>query len=1527
MTKLSRVISLLAVSALPLSASVYKEAVELPPELARLTTQKLFCRAVPLMLPAYEEVVYQAATVEPKGKAGFVAWERTGAAELTGEGALRFTLGNKPAVLGWGNYQSKQPLDTLLELGKRFHLSFQTRQSAPVTWVFRPWHEGRRGSTSRASVAKRLTRTSKRAGWHTVLFQNVGAVHRDFKLDGCDGFDLTVTAAPGTTIELRDLKIYRVFHRGCARYEFTLPAGPVWRAIADIGVQCECVINGQAVPSAPVGNLARPLLSRYWTSMRRTQAADIAPYLRAGVNCVGLHATELGREPYVTFRGTIVMGSGAVIRVDSGTSWRFSPAAAHGWAAPGFDDRGWQPIAAKRTTGAAYARADWGLTIKNRFDMPTYDGLMALDVPGETMLYFSADKPVRLHVRIPPGLEAKQPAIEWAVTRFQPRGRLTQVRKGTVSAFEKRDGSLVFALEAAPVTAGVYFLSAALKARGGELLEQRIPEPLVVTARLAMTEVAGDTYEEGMDLEREAVIDCGRPGDPRHPWMEIDGNWKGSNKPRILHTPIVVEKDGMRYRETRPFDGAAISWKYTFKHPGDFYLMELDYPDNRRRLMGVSCGSEMDGIADHSKSGASVWSGIRHPLSGTMQTLKWIYRPDHGAHSINLLSLYPQTPAAAAKITIRHVKNGLPALRINEPRGAKRKLGVLTERTAPVGGFLKTFKCSWRKLPGAFRRYHAKDLAYTPDNNPLYERLEAFSLWLDANNAYTKYLRFTGQNIHIMGCFQYNEMNTGFRGLSPVRDARVVPDCRDVAARVFRDNGIDLLASVEFRHTAALNAEAQRRRGTAGTLYLVDRAGRDVSGVLNFNHPMVWAGMLELADVLAQKFGNLRNFRGINWYTFGASYLIPTYRGRDADALDNGYGDATISAFAKDTGVPLGAGAGAGPGRFAQRHRLLTSEALRDKWVQWRAARLNRLFREIASRVRAVRPDLRLCVGETVGVPLIEGWRESGLTLEQYKRTWGWDCALLRQSPSVEQVHWMTATHSYGFIRQAGKVANLYSYGGPGYPKALEANVCPEFYALLNPSKDRTLMLHYGWIECEFIRDLFEARPGWPRPYQYTMMGSAQGDNSMEPFVQGVIQAEPSNVWFGFTDANMLTGNEQPLRRFARCLRALPADRFAVHDGTGLASALAIRTLRQRGRFYFYVVNPSPWAVTGRLELSRAAAVTNLVTGRAEDKSLVLLRLEPYGLGACVAEPASASIQSWSAPPVRRADVQFVDNRVERAEEMLRNPFAAAALLPDERKAMRKHAAQARGHFERGEYAGAWHIVSDPRFLVLLDGQMRKGMEIAELTTHQTTRGQASTERRAMTAVAAASPPVLDGKLDDACWQRAQPVGGFVFLDGKPALVETVIRGVHCRDTLYLSLLCRDKAPGQARAKATSEMSLFSGDDAVSLLIQPDVGKTGNYYQMAFNPKALRFDQKVAGRARDYKFAPSWQVACAVTPAGWTAEVKLPAAIFQTVLKPGDRWGLNVFRFFRQSRVPASSWSYSPRGAHCPERFGRLQFE
>ncbi|MBI2185645.1 MAG: carbohydrate binding family 9 domain-containing protein, partial [Acidobacteria bacterium] len=99
------------------------------------------------------------------------------------------------------------------------------------------------------------------------------------------------------------------------------------------------------------------------------------------------------------------------------------------------------------------------------------------------------------------------------------------------------------------------------------------------------------------------------------------------------------------------------------------------------------------------------------------------------------------------------------------------------------------------------------------------------------------------------------------------------------------------------------------------------------------------------------------------------------------------------------------------------------------------------------------------------------------------------------------------------------------------------------------------------------------------------------------------------------------------------------------------------------------------------------------------------------------------------------------------------------------------------------------------------------GTPVPSLTVGRTLEGEA---------------PVVDGRVDEAAWQRAEPFGAFVQQEpneGEPATERTEIRFLLDRQTLYIAVVCFDSEPDKILVSQSRRDAPLNETDSVQILL------------------------------------------------------------------------------------------------------------
>ncbi|HEU5217879.1 MAG TPA: DUF5916 domain-containing protein, partial [Gemmatimonadales bacterium] len=206
------------------------------------------------------------------------------------------------------------------------------------------------------------------------------------------------------------------------------------------------------------------------------------------------------------------------------------------------------------------------------------------------------------------------------------------------------------------------------------------------------------------------------------------------------------------------------------------------------------------------------------------------------------------------------------------------------------------------------------------------------------------------------------------------------------------------------------------------------------------------------------------------------------------------------------------------------------------------------------------------------------------------------------------------------------------------------------------------------------------------------------------------------------------------------------------------------------------------------------------------------------------------------------------------------------------------------------------------------------------------------TSRPVAQAVRVETGPVLDGRLDDAAWERATVLSGFIQhepFDGRPATERTEVRILFDREAIYIGARLFDRDPaGIVHGEVRRDVDLKEQDAFIVIL---DTYKDRqNGFVFGTTPAGIEHDGQITKEGEGGFGGPSstprsgqtgapnlnwdgtWKVATSVDSTGWTAEFRIP---FETLRYGGGKvqeWGLNLARYIRRNNEE-DFWSPIPR--------------
>ena len=216
--------------------------------------------------------------------------------------------------------------------------------------------------------------------------------------------------------------------------------------------------------------------------------------------------------------------------------------------------------------------------------------------------------------------------------------------------------------------------------------------------------------------------------------------------------------------------------------------------------------------------------------------------------------------------------------------------------------------------------------------------------------------------------------------------------------------------------------------------------------------------------------------------------------------------------------------------------------------------------------------------------------------------------------------------------------------------------------------------------------------------------------------------------------------------------------------------------------------------------------------------------------------------------------------------------------------------------------------------------------EIPEIPTNRTIK-----------AVRIETPPKIDGKLDDVCWQNSAKTGELMQFEpqrGEPATQPTTIYVAYDANNLYIAFECFKNDMDNLAANLTRRDSFFFSDDHVEVLIDTFLDGR-NCYAFALNPLGTQTDRRLINEGTNRRTGQSmigtaiswdcdWQGQASEATDKWTAEFSIPFAELR--FSKGSEiatWGIN---FWRNDEAPAEEQTWADLGErqYAVSRFGHL---
>jgi hypothetical protein len=200
-------------------------------------------------------------------------------------------------------------------------------------------------------------------------------------------------------------------------------------------------------------------------------------------------------------------------------------------------------------------------------------------------------------------------------------------------------------------------------------------------------------------------------------------------------------------------------------------------------------------------------------------------------------------------------------------------------------------------------------------------------------------------------------------------------------------------------------------------------------------------------------------------------------------------------------------------------------------------------------------------------------------------------------------------------------------------------------------------------------------------------------------------------------------------------------------------------------------------------------------------------------------------------------------------------------------------------------------------------------------------------------------PIHVDGKLDEAAWTAAPPVGPFVNnKDGSPSPIWTDAKILYDDKFIYFAFRNADE---NIWATMTKRDAHLWEEEVVEVFLQADSRQT-SYIELEVNPLGTMLDIFLLDIRKPLHYESwnsekmQWAVQVDGTVDGkpgdkeWTCEIALPLEDVvpapHTPPQPGDRWRVNLYRVEKRPTPASLAWSPTGKDFHVPAMFGEIVF-
>ncbi len=184
-------------------------------------------------------------------------------------------------------------------------------------------------------------------------------------------------------------------------------------------------------------------------------------------------------------------------------------------------------------------------------------------------------------------------------------------------------------------------------------------------------------------------------------------------------------------------------------------------------------------------------------------------------------------------------------------------------------------------------------------------------------------------------------------------------------------------------------------------------------------------------------------------------------------------------------------------------------------------------------------------------------------------------------------------------------------------------------------------------------------------------------------------------------------------------------------------------------------------------------------------------------------------------------------------------------------------------------------------------------------------------EKKTLLTIKTATPPTIDGRIDEAIWQGVEPATDFYRFEpesGGHAPVKTEIRVLYDDIALYIAFKMYDPDPSSIQSQLGKRDDWDVVADWVGVWLNP-FNDGANELNFVNTSAGVQIDSKWSPNGNDFNWNPVWESNALVDKDGWAVEMAIPFSQMRFPAKDIQTWGFNIARY-SASVQEIYTWTY-----------------